>query len=165
MNIDISDIISLTGILTSLFISTITLLYNAKVVRDSLKPDIQVYLDYLSSDDYQYLLIKNFGKTGSTIKNIKHNLPNENCIAKHIKNVEEIYIAPNQVIYFPFSLSELVEIYHLDIITFEFEYNYRLKKIKITQNINLNLKTLHKKFDPNQPIKNISLSLSKLLMK
>ena len=165
MNINISDIISLIGILTSLFISTITLLYNAKIVRDSLKPDIQLYLDYLSSDDNQYLLLKNFGKTGSTIKNIKHNLPDENCIANHIKSVNEIYLAPNQVVYFPFSSKELENKYHLNVITFEFEYDYGLKKIKTIQNIDLSLKTLHKNFPPDEPLKNISLSLTKLLMK
>ena len=164
--LDASDTISLISVITSLFISTITLLYNAKVVRDSLKPDVQVYLDYLSSNDLQYLIIKNFGKTGATIINLKHNLPEDYFISKHLKNTNSIYLAPNQVIYLPFSSKELKEI-GINEIIFEFESKYGMKKIKSKNYISLYPSPLNENLNcsADKALNKIYLVLNKLLMK
>mgnify|MGYP006069160857 CR=1 FL=1 len=164
--LDTSDTISLISVITSLFISTITLVYNAKVVRDSLKPDIQVYLHYLSSDDPQCLIIKNFGKTGSTIRNIKHNFPEEHSAYSYLEPVDEIYLAPNQVILLPFISKELKKI-GINEIIFEFESKYGMKKIKSKNYISLHPSPLNENLtcSAEQSLAKISVALNKLLMK
>ena len=135
----ISDLISICGILVSLLISVITLLYNSKVIKDSLKPDVQAYINYLTTDTTNtYLIIKNFGKLGTTIKNIENNLPNKiDVVSKLLNYLDEVYLAPEQIICLPIDAKNLIEEYKITKIHFKFDYTFKRKNLKFDKYLSL----------------------------
>ncbi|MCI6464727.1 MAG: hypothetical protein MSA90_04585 [Faecalicatena sp.] len=75
MELSISDIIQIIGILASLLtsliaiiISVITLRQNSKMIEESLRPNIQIYPVYINS--IVYIIVKNFGSSQAYIDEI-----------------------------------------------------------------------------------------------
>lgn len=75
-NLQISEIIDIFGIITSLTvsiiaiaISVITLRQNSKMIEESSRPNIQIYPIYI--DSIMYIVIKNFGSSEAVIDKIE----------------------------------------------------------------------------------------------
>jgi len=76
MNLTISDIIQMTGIIASLItsivaiiISVMTLKQNSKMIEESLRPNIQIYPLYINT--IVYIIINNFGSSEAYIDEIE----------------------------------------------------------------------------------------------
>lgn len=83
-----SDIIQIIAIVASVITSIIsigiaiaTLRQTNKITKDANRPDIAIYFQCTQSGSLQnrYLVIKNFGKTSATIKNITCSRPLDFC--------------------------------------------------------------------------------------
>ncbi|MDE6182789.1 MAG: hypothetical protein K2F59_06260 [Eubacteriales bacterium] len=148
---DISDCIAICGIAISLIISVVNLMYNSKVIRDSLKPDIHVYLDYLASNSIQYLVIKNFGKTGTKIIKFNHNITDDmlfesmdkkdaNFIYDVLNKISNLYLAPNQTYCIPYPYKKLeFKEKSKKVIEIKLFYKYGYKTVKKNFNIDLSI--------------------------
>ena len=64
-------IITLLGIITSLVISICTLKQNSKVIEDSNKANIILYIDFNPTTSRYYIIIKNFGHSVGKLISIK----------------------------------------------------------------------------------------------
>lgn len=96
-----SIIQGLTSIV-AVIISVVTLRQTNKIQQDASKPYIVAYLSKIkvSDSDLTFLVIRNFGKTGATIKEVKTNPrlnnPGLSSVNDPIDNLKNQFIAPNQ---------------------------------------------------------------------
>lgn len=137
---DIGDWITTISILVGVIIAIVIMLKISNQIEDSLKPDIQVYIDYIESNIDCIFVIKNFGKRGTTIKNFKVD-PNTNALAiKIMKDIfnENIsrYIAPGQAIKIP--LAQIQEL-KKETTKIDFSFTYKYNNVEYDKSFSLDL--------------------------
>lgn len=99
-NIIASVLSALVGII-SVIIAVLTLQQNNKMIEESTRPYVAIYLGYANFQNSNlYLVIKNFGSTGATIDSFKPSF--DIGTISHIESkplfegIENSFIAPNQ---------------------------------------------------------------------
>lgn len=97
-------IITLLGIITSLVISICTLKQNSKVIEDSNKANIILYIDFNPTTSRYYIIIKNFGHSVGKLISIKitpklnWKKTKFNQDMKPITDSKNVLLSPNQKI-------------------------------------------------------------------
>lgn len=101
-----SDIIQIIAIIASIITSIIsiciaiaTLNQTNKITKDANRPDVVIYFQCTQTGSMQhvYLVIKNFGKTSATIKNITSSIGIDFCYGLDpFKNLINTNLAPGQ---------------------------------------------------------------------
>ena len=127
----IGVIITAIGVFSALTISVITLRQTSKQIKESLKPDVQVFINYLASSTVYIFTIKNFGKTGTYIEDFSVT-PDIDIINKAFKNNKSLYIAPKQSITIPVPRDELKRKTRHITINYEYTYNKNLTQWRAT---------------------------------
>lgn len=135
----ISDILQLISIIctsilsiVAIIISILTLLQNNKIIFESNKPYITMFSKVINfTSPHGYLIIKNFGKTGATILDIKYdnNLINKIFPKNPFENISNTFIAPEQSFLYPIKLNNSNKSEDFDtILNFEIKYKYLNKE-------------------------------------
>ena len=123
----VGTVITFASLCYAIYTANKARLQNEKQLAENLKPDIQVYIDYLASAMDCIFVVKNFGKSGTTIKNFKVTPDTDALAIKIIKEAfkesTSVYIAPGQAIMIPLpQIKELKkETTKIDV---SFTYNY-----------------------------------------
>lgn len=150
ISLSISDFLELIGIITSLFVSVIsirisvkTLKQNNSMIETNCRPYITIYATPISVSGINfYLILKNFGTSGTEICSFKCNRKLEKYridedVLLPFENLEHTFVAPNQSIIAPIDIIKLKK--DTDELIFEISYNF--KNLIYTDTININLKT------------------------
>lgn len=143
----LSDIISLLGIaaslitsITAIAISVKTMLQNSKMIEESTRPYVSIYIGttYFSST-ITYLVMKNFGQSAATITKFSAT-PDLSFIAYDkeyvpYSHIVGTHICPGESLRFPVNVTNLPR--EIDPIRIEFEYTSKTNTY--TENISINL--------------------------
>lgn len=157
-------------IVVPIVISMLTLHQNSKMIEESTRAYVTIYLaSYIINQKNYVLIIKNFGKTGAVINSVICNkdLSEISYIqyAKPFSSMENMYIAPNQFFYCAVNCEKFTKINSAD-----FTISYSTTTRTYTETISVNFC-----FDANDTytqtpsprnddcLKNISFSLEELL--
>lgn len=130
-----SDCLQLVSIICSsilsviaIIVSVLALKQNNKMIFESNKPYISIFSKAISCQStILYLVLKNFGKSGAIILNIDYDKNfDKNFDIPPFKNMENIFIAPNQSFAFPLDYNNNID----TIFNVQITYKY-LNKIYI----------------------------------
>ena len=177
--LEISDWINLSVSILSFILATIsvitvviTLRQNNKMIESSSRPYVVVYGDTTNFSDIQfYLILKNFGKSGATIKKFscdkdlsKYSYTSNAIPFSHIEN---IMLAPNQNIVCSINHQQLNKD-NVDVLNFTIEYEFCGKTYKENCVVNYgafrqNLTT--KSSTTGKELKAISYTLQEMVQK
>lgn len=123
MQLNISDIIQVVGILLSLLtgiiaiiISVLTLRQNSKMTEASLRPYIGIYLTSAYIKNVMvYLVVKNYGQSSAFIKSFTYDFDLANCLKGNtyghepFENIENSTLLPGQSFRCVIDLKETIE--------------------------------------------------------
>lgn len=172
-DLNISDIIQLIGIIATsltsiiaIIISVVSLRQNSKMIEESSRPNIGVYIDSTNfSQPIIYLVIKNFGNSASVITEFKCDIDLSEFayIPKAIpfNNIVGTTLNPNQKLVYPLKPRDSNNIRITDM---NIKVSYKTFKRKYSENIFLNLDAYFnemtlRSYDKNEPIKSISYAV------
>lgn len=152
MNIDSNWTQAISSIV-AIIISTVTLLYTAKIQRDAVKPYIVAYIQQVPSGPtlITYLIIKNFGKTAAWITDVSANpqiksgkMPFENNPFNEFSNQ---LIAPSQTYVAAISVKNSEAQLETEKFTLMIKFRYRRnKEDKVTYPLDLSTLTNLQRF-------------------
>lgn len=135
--------------IVAIAISVATLKQTNKIQQDATKPYIVAFLEKhkISNSDVIFLVIKNFGQTGATIKSVKTNPRLTNPALKTINipidNMCNQFIAPGQSFTSGISISPSIAKLKEDFFKIEIKYLDNQQKMQIST-FNLNVKAIDK---------------------
>ena len=173
IDLTISDIIQLVGIIATsltsiiaIIISAFSLRQNSKMIEESSRPNIGIYIDSTNfSQPIIYLVIKNFGKSATVITEFKcdTDLAQFAYIQKAIpfNNIVGTTLNPNQKLVYPIqprnSNNERISEVNIKL-------SYKAFNKKYSENISLNLDAYFcevtlRSYDKENPIKSISYAV------
>ena len=148
LGINISDwiqiaiaLITLFGILVSLYISVKTLKQNSEIMEDNTRPQIIIYKDTITiKNRIEYLVIKNIGNSLAHIESIYVDTTILKSIQYHGHSLENVferlnnsYLAPQQFYRIPITS----QISNINTIFFYIKYSSNFKSYSETYNVSL----------------------------
>lgn len=148
LGINISDwiqiaiaLITLFGILVSLYISVKTLKQNSEIMEDNTRPQIIIYKDTITiKNKIEYLVIKNIGNSLAHIESIYVDTTILKSIQYHGHSLENVferlnnsYLAPQQFYRIPITS----QISNINTIFFYIKYSSNFKSYSETYNVSL----------------------------
>lgn len=175
--LDLSDLIQIIGIATSLLtsiiaivISIVTLRQNSRMIESEARPYITVYANTTQfSSPVLYLVLKNFGSSSATITKFKCNVDlskytyNENAIP--FGSIIGTTLNPNQKIVYPLMIRNNKKLESVSI-----SISYKSSTKTYCENLTLNLSAYYNSldissYDKAEPFKSISYAIQDISRK
>lgn len=168
MELTISDIIQIVGIIAALFvgiasiiISVITLRQNAKVIKESNKAQIEIFPFKIYGDIVPRIKIQNFGASTGIITDVKTipEMPTNNIIINPFEFYKGLSLAPSQSFTTVFSKEDMANV---PVEEFDVILTYNTLGDRVESKFHINYKFLDGSFETNSSSKDPSKALDKI---
>ena len=168
MELAISDIIQVAGIIValilgviSIIISVVSLRQNANIIKESNKAQIEIFPFKIYGDIIPRIKIQNFGASTGIISDVKTvpEMPTENIIVNPFEFYKGLSLAPNQSFTTVFCKEDMANV---PIGEFDIILTYNTLGDKVESKFHINYKFLDGSIETNSSSKDPSKALDKI---
>ncbi|MDR2832948.1 MAG: hypothetical protein LBV67_04450 [Streptococcaceae bacterium] len=134
LGLNSGELITIGLAVVAVIISIFTLRQNSKMIQESLKPDIQIYIETVDNfEAHKYLVIKNFGNSSAFIESILFDKAISSNTRFSMKSLEKSTIASKQ------KFMTLIDANYKDNVIAVLTYSYKIGYFKKTKKEEISL--------------------------